>query len=122
MKRYGEAFVGIDAAKARNAVAVAEEGRDGEIRYLGEIDNRITRFGVPRHRSRPRNPSQRKRLMISATCTRSPRRSARLLNGSTTSRQHRPHWMWSCHSLMSPIGVAGTGSALWGSSGTGHWP
>ena len=33
-----EAFVGIDAAKLRNAVAVADEGRGGEIRYLGEFD------------------------------------------------------------------------------------
>src|ERR1700757_4721741 len=32
------AFVGIDTSKLRNAVAVAEEGRDGEVRYLGEID------------------------------------------------------------------------------------
>jgi transposase len=38
MKKLGEAFIGIDAAKARNAVAVADEGRDGEIRYLGEFD------------------------------------------------------------------------------------
>lgn len=38
MKRNGEAFVGIDTAKARNAVAVAEGGRRGEIRYLGEFD------------------------------------------------------------------------------------
>src|SRR5215218_4246829 len=33
MKKRGEAFIGINAAKARNAVAIAEEGRDGEIRY-----------------------------------------------------------------------------------------
>ncbi len=39
MKRSGEVFVGIDTAKARNAVAVAEGGRRGEIRYLGEFDN-----------------------------------------------------------------------------------
>jgi transposase len=39
MKKDGEAFVGIDTAKARNAVAVAEGGRGGEIRYLGEFDN-----------------------------------------------------------------------------------
>jgi len=39
MKRHGEAFVGIDTAKARNAIAVAEGGRGGEIRYLGEFDN-----------------------------------------------------------------------------------
>jgi hypothetical protein len=38
MKKNGEAFVGIDSAKARNAVAIAEGGRKGEIRYLGEID------------------------------------------------------------------------------------
>jgi hypothetical protein len=38
MKKLGEAFIGIDAAKARNAVAVADEGRDGEIRCLGEFD------------------------------------------------------------------------------------
>jgi transposase len=35
---YTEAFVGIDAAKARNAIAVAEGGRGGEVRYLGEVD------------------------------------------------------------------------------------
>jgi transposase len=31
-------FVGIDTSKLRNAVAVAEEGRGGDVRYLGEID------------------------------------------------------------------------------------
>jgi transposase len=36
MKKCGEAFVGIDTAKARNAVAVAEAARNGEVRYLGE--------------------------------------------------------------------------------------
>jgi len=39
MKRDGEAFVGIDTAKVRNAVAIAEAGRNGEICYLGEFDN-----------------------------------------------------------------------------------
>jgi len=34
----GEAFVGIDAAKRRNAVAIAGEGRDAEVRYLGTFD------------------------------------------------------------------------------------
>ena len=35
-----EDFVGIDLAKLRNAVAVAiaDVGRDGEIRYMGEFD------------------------------------------------------------------------------------
>jgi transposase len=35
---HKEAFVGIDTAKLRNAVAIAEAGRGGEVRYLGEID------------------------------------------------------------------------------------
>lgn len=39
MKKYSEAFVGFDTAKAKHAVAVAEGGRDGEIRYYGEIDS-----------------------------------------------------------------------------------
>jgi transposase len=38
MVEYTEAFVGIDAAKSRNAIAIAEAGRAGEIRYLGEVD------------------------------------------------------------------------------------
>jgi transposase len=38
MGKYSEAFVGIDVAKARNAIAVAEAGRDGEVRFLGEVD------------------------------------------------------------------------------------
>ena len=37
MGEYTEAFVGIDAAKARNAAA-AEESRDGEVRCPGEFD------------------------------------------------------------------------------------
>ena len=38
MGEQTEAFVGIDAAKARNAIAVAEGGRGGEVRHLGEVD------------------------------------------------------------------------------------
>jgi len=39
MKKYSEAFVGVDTAKKKHAVAIADAGRDGEIRYLGEIDS-----------------------------------------------------------------------------------
>ena len=39
MKKGSEIFVGIDTAKAHNAVAVAEAGRDGEVRYRGTFDN-----------------------------------------------------------------------------------
>ena len=33
-----EAFVGIDVAKLKNAIAVAESGGEGEIRFWGEVD------------------------------------------------------------------------------------
>ena len=39
MDHHSEAFIDIDTSKLRNAVAIAEAGRTGEIRYLGEIDN-----------------------------------------------------------------------------------
>jgi transposase len=35
---HSEAFIGIDTSKLKNAVAIAEAGRDGEVRYWGEID------------------------------------------------------------------------------------
>ena len=34
----GEVFVGIDVAKSRNAVAIADGGRGGEVRYIGEVE------------------------------------------------------------------------------------
>jgi transposase len=39
MVHHSEAFVALDTSKLRNAVAIADAGRNGEIRYLGEIDN-----------------------------------------------------------------------------------
>jgi transposase len=54
-----EIFVGIDVAKLRNAVAVADGTRGGEVRFLGEVDaseesmrrvvKRITRNGEQAH-------------------------------------------------------------------------
>ncbi len=38
MAEYREAFVGIDVAKLKNAIAIADSGRDGEIRYFGEVE------------------------------------------------------------------------------------
>lgn len=38
MADYREAFVGIDVAKLRNAIAIADGGREGEVRFLGEVD------------------------------------------------------------------------------------
>src|SRR6266852_8335908 len=39
MSEHSEAFVGFDTSKLRNAVAIAEGGRDGEVRFFGEIEN-----------------------------------------------------------------------------------
>ena len=39
MGNHSEAFVAFDTSKLRNAVAIADGGRAGEVRFLGEIDN-----------------------------------------------------------------------------------
>ena len=39
MSHHSEAFVGFDTSKLRNAVAIADGGRTGEVRFFGEIDN-----------------------------------------------------------------------------------
>jgi transposase len=39
MGDYSEVFVAFDVAKLKNAVAIAEARRAGEVRYLGEIEN-----------------------------------------------------------------------------------
>jgi transposase len=42
---HSEAFVAFDTSKLRNAVAIAEAGRSGEVRFLGEIDNTPAAIG-----------------------------------------------------------------------------
>jgi transposase len=39
MEHDSEAFVAFDTSKLRNAVAVADAGRAGEVRFLGEFEN-----------------------------------------------------------------------------------
>jgi transposase len=39
MGDHNEAFVGFDTSKLRNAVAIADGGRAGEVRFFGEIEN-----------------------------------------------------------------------------------
>jgi hypothetical protein len=39
MSDHSEAFVAFDTSKLRNAVAIADGGRGGEVRFLGEIEN-----------------------------------------------------------------------------------
>jgi transposase len=39
MPQKSKVFVGLDTSKLKISVALAEEGRQGEVRFLGEIDN-----------------------------------------------------------------------------------
>ena len=39
MGEHSEVFVAFDTAKLKHAVAIAEAGRGGEIRFLGEVEN-----------------------------------------------------------------------------------
>ncbi len=39
MTNHSEAFVAFDTSKLRNAVAIADAGRSGEVRFVGEIEN-----------------------------------------------------------------------------------
>ena len=39
MTDHNEAYVAFDSSKLRHAVAIAEGGRSGEVRFLGEIEN-----------------------------------------------------------------------------------
>src|ERR1700722_11449011 len=39
MNDYSVAYVAFDTAKMRHAVAIAEDGRTGEVRFLGEIES-----------------------------------------------------------------------------------
>jgi transposase len=38
MKQDSVYYVGVDVSKAKHAIAIAEGGRDGEVRYFGEIE------------------------------------------------------------------------------------
>ena len=39
MGKYSEVFVAFDVAKKKHAVAIAEGGRLGEVRFLGDVEN-----------------------------------------------------------------------------------
>jgi transposase len=39
MQQNIRVFVGLDTSKMKITVALAEEGRHGEVRFLGDIDN-----------------------------------------------------------------------------------
>ena len=39
MGKYSEVFVAFDVAKKKHAVAIAEGGRAGEVRFLGDVEN-----------------------------------------------------------------------------------
>ena len=37
MDKYSEAFVAFDTSKVKHAVAIAEGGRRGEVRFVGDV-------------------------------------------------------------------------------------
>ena len=37
--KHSEVFVAFDVAKKKHAVAIAEGGRTGEVRFLGDVEN-----------------------------------------------------------------------------------
>ena len=39
MGKYSGVFVAFDVAKKKHAVAIAEGGRTGEVRFLGDVEN-----------------------------------------------------------------------------------
>ena len=39
MGKYSEVFVAFDVAKKKHAFAIAEGGRTGEVRFLGDVEN-----------------------------------------------------------------------------------
>jgi hypothetical protein len=41
MGKYSEAFVAFDVAKKKHAIAIAEGGRTGEVRFLGDVENSL---------------------------------------------------------------------------------
>ena len=57
MEKDSIAYVALDTSKLRNAIAIAAEGRDGEVRYLGEIDNTPTATGKLVRKLAKRHPA-----------------------------------------------------------------
>ncbi len=83
MKDHSEVFVALDVAKLTNAVAMAEVGRDGEVRYLGEIRN-TGRGSCPNHgglSSGPKTAAGRERIAEAQRARWTRWRSKRLLKG-----------------------------------------
>ena len=46
MGKYSEVFVAFDVAKKNHAVAIAEGGRTGEVRFLGDVENSPNPLGI----------------------------------------------------------------------------
>ncbi len=105
MNQHSRAFVGIDTSKLRNAVAVAEDGRDGDVRYLGEIDTTeaATRKLVLRSCYRRRVPTRlparflpqsTDAISLSArSCPRVFRSHRRQLGFSVARERHASAWL-----------------------------
>lgn len=65
MADYREAFVGIDVAKLKNGIAVAESGRNGEVTrdYLQRLGDVLAQF-CQLKTGRTSRPSSRRRIAM----------------------------------------------------------
>jgi transposase len=54
MKQDNVFYVCVDVSKAKHAIAIAEAGREGEVRYFGEIE--ATEAAVERFVRKLENP------------------------------------------------------------------
>jgi hypothetical protein len=104
--QHSRAFVGIDTSKLRNAVAVAEEGRGGDVRYFGGID---TTEAATRKLSQFLCSIREPFVLPDPPCGVTPSAAAvkdgRRSGGATCSAIDRPRLDGGKHSVMSPPGL-----------------
>ena len=60
MGKHSEVFVAFDVAKKKHAVAIAEGGRTGEVRFFGDVEN----SSLPIERTVKRLASRYDRLRV----------------------------------------------------------
>ena len=57
MGEYSEVFVAFDTAKVKHSVAIADGGRSGEVRFLGEVGSSPATAGMRESRAERLRPA-----------------------------------------------------------------
>jgi hypothetical protein len=86
---HTEAFVGIDTSKSRNAIAIADGGRGGEVRYLGESPSTEAAIQKLVAKLAAKTPSARRNLLRRRLA--SDRTDAEIFGRNTYSHESRWH-------------------------------